>query len=342
MPSAFAAVLAAEDCDIWQVDDGVLHCLASVDSHGWDADEVGSERELATYQATVAALTRNEPIVVGDLEATDLSETEMQAYRRWGFRSMVSLPLVVAGRPIGLIDVFDTDVRDYTVHLDLIRNVGRLLAGSFEKAMLVERLEGGNRDLRLLVDSGIAFGASLEVDDVIEEVTRRIQDVSEADMCDVLRLDGDEVEILVALGGDWDEDPVGRRYPVADCGLYRTAIAEQRPVTCADILSEPGMTRMEREEATSWGNRTSMDIPLVSKGDVIGFLSHYRRRATVRARGRGHRSRAGRESGDRQRGTLPAARRQPAEGGAGERVGAGAREQPRPADHAARDRPPAV
>ena len=62
------AVLAAEDCDIWQVDGDVLRCLASVDSHGWDADEVGSERELAAYEATVAALAANEPIVVGDLD----------------------------------------------------------------------------------------------------------------------------------------------------------------------------------------------------------------------------------------------------------------------------------
>ena len=166
------AVLAAEDCDIWQVDGGVLRCLASIDSHGWDADEVGSERELAAYEATVAALAANEPMVVGDLDATDLSEEEAQAYRRWGFRSMVSLPLVVDGRAIGLIDVFDTKVRDYTVHLDLIRNVGRLLAGSFEKAMLVERLEGGNRDLRLLVDSGMEFGATLDVDAVLRTVAR--------------------------------------------------------------------------------------------------------------------------------------------------------------------------
>ena len=74
------------------------------------------------------------------LTTHQLSEAEREAYRTWGYRSMVSLPLVVEGRPIGLIDVFDTRVRDYTVHLDLIRNVGRLLAGSFEKAMLVERL----------------------------------------------------------------------------------------------------------------------------------------------------------------------------------------------------------
>ncbi len=60
-------VLAAEDCDIWQVDGGVLRCLASVDSRGWDSDEVGSERELAAYDATVAALAADKPLVVGDL-----------------------------------------------------------------------------------------------------------------------------------------------------------------------------------------------------------------------------------------------------------------------------------
>ncbi|HEX5641849.1 MAG TPA: GAF domain-containing protein [Thermoleophilia bacterium] len=266
-------VLAAEDCDIWQVDDGVLRCLASVDSHGWDADEVGSERELATYEATVAALTRNEPIVVGDLEATDLSETEMQAYRRWGFRSMVSLPLVVEGRPIGLIDVFDTKVRDYTVHLDLIRNVGRLLAGSFEKAMLVERLEGGNQDLRLLVDSGMEFAATLDVDAVLRTVAERILAVSEADMCDVYRLDGDEFEILVAIGGEYDDDPAGSRYLLHDCSTLLKAAEQRRPVRCTDIMTDPTVTAAELEDARIWGYRESLDVPLTSRGEVIGFIS---------------------------------------------------------------------
>ena len=133
-----------------------------------------------------AALAANEPMVVGDLASTQTSRR-----RRWrptaagAIRSMVSLPLVIEGRAIGLIDVFDTRVRDYTAHLDLIRNVGRLLAGSFEKAMLVERLESGNRDLRLLVDSGLEFGATLDVDAVLGTVAARIVEVSNADLCDV-------------------------------------------------------------------------------------------------------------------------------------------------------------
>ena len=78
------AILEAEDCDIWGIEGGRLNCLASIDSRGWDADEVGSERDLSAYEATVAALAANEPIVIGDLEAASLTEEEMAAYRPLG------------------------------------------------------------------------------------------------------------------------------------------------------------------------------------------------------------------------------------------------------------------
>ena len=94
-------ILQAEDCDIWRIDDGRMLCLASIDSRGWDEEEVGSERDLATYSDSVAALIANEPIVIGDLEATELPEDERAAYRRWGYRSMVSLPLVAEGALVG-------------------------------------------------------------------------------------------------------------------------------------------------------------------------------------------------------------------------------------------------
>ena len=255
------------------MDGEVLRCVASFDSRGWDADEVGSERELSAYEATLAALVADEPMVIGDLEAADLSQTERQAYRRWGYRSMVSLPLVVDGRPIGLIDVFDTKARDFTVHLDLIRNVGRLLAGSFEKAMLVERLESGNRDLRLLVDSGLEFSGTLEVGAVLRTVAERILEVSSADLCDVYRLDGDEIEILLAIGQDYDVDPAGARYPFSECGTLIRAARDRRPVLCQDVFSDPAATPEEVREARRWGYRECLDVPLVSHGDVIGFIS---------------------------------------------------------------------
>ena len=80
---------------------------------------------------------------------------------------MVSMPLVLDGRPVGLIDVFDKRPRDWSERLDFIRNVGRLLAGAFEKAVLLDQLEAGNRDLRLLVDSSLEFGSTLDHEAVL-------------------------------------------------------------------------------------------------------------------------------------------------------------------------------
>ncbi|MCX6362967.1 MAG: diguanylate cyclase [Actinobacteria bacterium] len=265
------AILEAEDCDIWGIEGGRLKCLASIDSRGWDADEVGSERDLAVYDATLAALAANEPMVIGDLEAASLTGEEMASYRRWGYRSMVSLPLVVEGRPIGLIDVFDTKVRDYTSMLDLIRNVGRLLAGAFEKAMLVERLESGNRDLRLLVDSGLEFGATLDVDAVLGTVAERIVTVAEADICDVYGLEGDDVEILAALDAE-AESSVGRRYRVADFSTFVEAAATHRPVVHLDVQNDPDVLEGDREDARRWGYRSIMTIPLLAGGEMIGFV----------------------------------------------------------------------
>ena len=179
---------------------------------------------------------------------------------------------MVDGRPIGLIDVFDTRVRDYTVHLDLIRNVGRLLAGSFEKAMLVDRLERSNQDLRLLADSGLEFGASLDEDAVLRTAAERIIEVSGADFCDVYRMDGTEVEILLSVGS-WDADPVGTRYPLADYTTLVDALKSRRPVATPDILHDERMTAMEVDEALKWGYAASLDVPLISHGDVIGFIS---------------------------------------------------------------------
>src|SRR5450830_349803 len=266
------AILEAEDCDIWGIEGERLKCLASVDSRGWDAEEVGSERDLAVYEATIAALTANEPIVIGDLEAASLTEEEMAAYRRWGYRSMVSLPLVVEGRPIGLIDVFDTKVRDYTGMLDLIRNVGRLLAGAFEKAMLMERLESGNRDLRLLVDSGLEFGATLDVDAVLSTVAQRIVAVSEADLCDVYGLDGDDVQILVSLGSGVGEAAVGRRYARDEFSTFIEAAATRQPVVRLDVLNDPDVLGSDREDARRWGYQSIMTIPLLAGGELIGFV----------------------------------------------------------------------
>jgi diguanylate cyclase (GGDEF)-like protein len=271
------AILEAEDCDIWTIEGDRLLCLASLDSRGWDEEEMGSERDLRVYEATQDALAANAPQVFGDLEAVRLPEEEMAAYRRWGFRSMVSLPLVAEGRPIGLIDVFDTRVRDYTSTLDFIRGAGRLLAGAFEKAMLVERLESGNRDLRVLTEAGMEFGATLDVDAVLGTVAQRILEVSSSDLCDIYGLvEGEpDAEVLLSLGREELRDEVGRRYPVGDFSTFAEAAGTGKPVVRLDVLADPRSNEHDLEDAREWGYASIMTVPLLAGGDLIGFLELY-------------------------------------------------------------------
>ena len=266
------SVLAAEDCDIWQVDGGVLRCLASVDSRGWDSDEVGSERELAAYEATVAALAADEPLVVGDLASTDLSETEMEAYRRWGFLSMVSLPLVVDGRPIGLIDIFDTRVRDYTVHLDLIRNVGRLLSGSFEKAMLVERLESGNRRMALISESVLELTSSLDLQATLVATARRLCVGVGVNECEITVIEGDKLHTLMRVSeGEVDEEWMGQHLPLADAAVTREVIETKRP-TVVGSLSDPRLTPTVLDINRDFELKSWVTLPLIVKDRVIGTV----------------------------------------------------------------------
>ena len=196
----------------------------------------------------------------------------MEAYRRWGFHSMVSLPLVVDGRPIGLIDVFDTRVRDYTVHLDLIRNVGRLLAGSFEKAMLVERLEGGNRRMALISESALELTSSLDLEATLLATARRLCLGVGVNECEITVIEGDELHTLMRVSaGEVDEEWMGQRLSLADAAVTREVIETKRPAVVGS-LRDPRLTPAVHEINRDFELKSWATLPLIVKDRVIGTV----------------------------------------------------------------------
>ena len=184
------------------------------------------------------------------------------------------------------------------------------------------------------------FGATLDVDAVLADASPSASSRSRRRTCATSTAStADEFEILVAIGGDCDDDPAGSRYPLRDCSTFLQAAEQRRPVHCTDVLSDPSVTAAELDDARALGLPREPDVPLVSHGDVIGFISLMNRETRGFAREDVvDRPGPGRQPGDRQRRPLPAARRQPAAHGAGQRVRAGADQQPRPAGDAAHDR----
>jgi len=263
----------ATGCDIYRIDGDELHHLVSIGSEGFDEQWVGRVLSLSDYPGSAGAIRSGEIVVVRSPDDPRLNEDEREIYRRHGVQSSIAVPLVVGGRAVGLIDLDDAGGRDFTEHADFLRNVARLLAGAFEKAVLLEQLEQGNRGLRELVDAGLEFGASLELDDVLRSVAFRTYEALEADCVDIYAIEGDDETALISVeNGAVDETFAGHRYRVSDMPLTALAMARLEPVATRDITTDPRASDHERAEWAAYGVRSGVQLPLVTRREVIGMM----------------------------------------------------------------------
>ena len=265
--------LQATYCEVYEIDGDELVQLVSVGPDGFNDVDNGWRAPLSHYPGFSAALAEGEPWVIGSPDDPRLLDYEIDWYERWGLKSSLSIPLVVDGRTIAVIDIEDTRERTYAEHLDFMRSIGQLLAGAFEKALLLGRLEDGNRELRQLVDAGLEFGASLEMDDVLRSVATRMRGAAGATCCDIYSFGG-EIEVgLASIEADDAADPAfaGTVYRLADMNITRLAMERRQPVVVSDMASDERASEVERAEWRRFGYRSGLVIPLITGAEVVGF-----------------------------------------------------------------------
>jgi diguanylate cyclase (GGDEF)-like protein/excisionase family DNA binding protein len=269
-------ILGVTCCDIFTLEEGDLVSAVSYDRDGFDEDDVGLRLSLADFPQTRLAIENHEPVIIPDLNDPSLSAGEHRVAQNYGYISNVCVPLVVDGQVQGLIDIFDDRPRDFAQDVDFLRTVGQLVAGALQKTTLVEQLGEGNRQLGLLVESGLEFGASLELDEVLRSVAERMRSVVATDACEVYRIQHDELVTIMSVErkGIVARD-IGEHYPIPPDTPSRTSIDEREPFIVSDAATDPRLSEVERQRWSSWGYPASIRIPLVVHGDVVGLVSLY-------------------------------------------------------------------
>jgi len=144
--------------------------------------------------------------------------------------------------------------------------------------LLVERLADSNRELRLLADSSLEFGASLDVDKALRSLASRMCLAAEAACCDIYALEGDRLLGLVSSEeGQLDESFPGTEYALNDFAATRRAIDSGQPVAIADIETDPRLTEVERAENRRFGFASVLELPLIDRGEVVGVAGLFHR-----------------------------------------------------------------
>jgi len=270
------AVQAAH-CDIYQIYGEDYRCVVSAGADGFLSSYEGSVLDLAGNPTSARALAEHRTLVIADVEASELNAKERDALLAQGLRSELCIPLVVKDAAVGLIDLFGAHPRDWQECIELAAGVGQLVAGAMENADLRDRLEGRNRDLRTLVEGGLEFSSTLDVERVLLSIARRMRGATRAAACDIYAVDGESLRALVAVDDKdaAEQDFAGQEFPVADYPLTGEALRTGRAVVIEDVLEDVRASPLEQQRWAQYGFRSGVIAPLINGVQIVGATALY-------------------------------------------------------------------
>ena len=216
------------------------------------------------FAGRVAADRR--PVILDDVDHADVLNPIL---REKGIKSMLGVPLLVAGRVLGVLHVGVLAHRVFDEgDVELLQLAGDRAAIAIEHARAFEAERQARKRVEHVQAITDAALVHLELDDLFAVLLPRIRDILKADTCAVLLVDEGTNE-LVARAAVGIEEEVERavRIPVG-LGFAGRIADERQPVILADVDHADVFNPILREK----GIKSMLGVPLVVAGDVLGVI----------------------------------------------------------------------
>jgi len=206
------------------------------------------------------------PVILPDVDHADVMNPILRAKR---IKSMLGVPLLIEGQPIGVLHVGTLTYRTFvTDDVDLLQFVADRAALAIEHARAFDAERRARRHLEYVQAVTDAALTHLELDDLLDELLLRIRSILGANTAAILLLDGKTNELVArAARGLEEEVEAGVRIPVGG-GFAGRVAAERRPVILPDVDHAHVLNPILREK----GIKTLLGVPLIARDEVIGVL----------------------------------------------------------------------
>ncbi len=235
---------------------------------------------------TARAILERAVVHVPDVEhAADYTAHDLVAAA--GFRSVLSVPMLRDGKPVGAITVWRAASGPFPDRqVALLQTFADQAVIAIENARLFSELRERNRDLTQALERETATGDILRVisssptdlQPVLNAVAKSAARLCAAYDAIILRLDGDVLR-RVAHHGPIPAPPAPVFAPTRDTVGGRTVL-DRQPIHVADLPAETGEFPVGSAVARQLGSRTVLGVPLLREGVAIGAI--YLRRTEVR------------------------------------------------------------
>jgi GAF domain-containing protein len=210
----------------------------------------------------------------------DPEYTYWAAQKTGGFRTLLGVPLLREGLPIGVITLGRTSVRPFSdKQIELVTTFADQAVIAIENVRLFDEVQARTRELtqsveelRALGEVSRAVNSTLDLETVLSTIVAKAVQLSNTDAGVIYVFDELDQTLRVRATYGLSDELVEaiRGQPAGASDALRQAIQDRQPLEIADIRDEP--PSLVREIAMRAGFRARLVVPMVGTNRVVGAL----------------------------------------------------------------------
>ena len=272
---------ASEYALFFRLQDGKYHVAGSNNAEA-EFVKYLSEHPISPSRGSLVGRTAIErrTVHIPDCQA-DPEYTGHERARIGKHRSMLGVPLLRDGVPIGVIGLVRTSVEPFTdKQIELVTTFADQAVIAIENVRLFDEVEARTREVQESLEYQTAISDVLnvisrspsDVQPVLDTIAETAHRLCQSEQAYVMKLDGGRY--YPAAGKDADPERIEylRQHPITPdrgsvCGR---AAVERRTVHIIDALADPEYTLSQAGNRT--GFRTLLGVPLLRDGVAIGVI----------------------------------------------------------------------
>jgi two-component system, NtrC family, sensor kinase len=249
-----------------------------------DADEFMRKVQFEPGRGTLVGRTALEGKVVQIPDVlNDPDYTLSDLVRKLGIRTMLGVPLLREGTPIGALALHRTEVRPFTdKQIELLKTFADQAVIAIENVRLFDEVQARTRELSEALEQqtatsevlGVISSSPGELEPVFQTMLANAVRICEATFGNMYLRDGEVFRIAAAHNTPTPLLEHRRRVPLQrPTSAFGRMVRTKEVVHVADVSADPAYAEREPEVVTGFelgGIRTLLVVPMLKEKDLIG------------------------------------------------------------------------